>query len=629
MNDPASATHPIHVLLIEDEADYAKLVADMLHAASAPDPNCAGFVIQHAATLADGLRQLTEAPPHIVLLDLNLTDSRGFATFRSVQERCRDAPIVILSGLEDEHLALQTVQAGAQDYLAKSQIHARALVRVITYAVGRHSKRRQAARDDDKLREIIERSTDGIVIVNREGTTRYVNPAGLTLFGHPIDEMVGEPFGLPVLADEKKEVDIPRRGGDSRIAELRVADLYWEGEAAYLVTLRDVTERRQLEEHLRQSQAMEGIGRLAGGVAHEFNNLLTTILGFAQFLEMEMEPDNPLQNDVAEIRKAGKRAAAITKQLQAFSRPKPTKASPLNLNVCVTSMERMFTQTLGPRIELVTDLEEPLWSIGADQTQMEQVIMNLVLNARDAMEGEGRLEIHTRNVPKPAVDGKLDHVEGAGVVLRVKDSGCGIPPDVIDRVFDPNFTTKEDENGTGLGLSIVDGIVKHMGGVLEVQSKPGQGAEFQIFVPAVVQPDSSKKRKEQPKATEGAETILLVEDEDAIRQLASRFLQMRGYNVLEARHGGAALDIADLYDGRIDLVLTDVVMPHLNGSRMVERLEKSRSDFKVLFMSGFTHRKLARHDLCIAHHRLLAKPYSLEELAAAVRDVLDDVPAAE
>lgn len=617
----------MQVLLIEDEAEYAGLVADMLHAAAAStDGAGTQFEIRHATTLEDGLRAMQSRRPDVVLLDLLLPDSTGFGTFQRVQDLDRNVPIVIVSGHEDEELALQTVRAGAEDYLVKSKIHGQVLARVLTYAAHRHAGRPPVEDDRGKLREIIERSADGIVIVNRDGIVRFVNPAAERLFGRTFDELVGEPFGFPVLVGEKEEVDIFRRGGEVRVAELRVADLSWEGETAFLTTLRDVTERKQLEEHLRHSQKMEGIGRLAGGVAHDFNNLLTSILGFAQLLEMDMAPDDPHQAEVQEIVKAAERAAGITKQLLAFSRRGPSQVATLNLNECVFSMNRLFTQTLGPHIELDLKLDDALWPVDADPTQMEQIIMNLVLNAKDAMFGEGRLEIQTQNMDKPGlvdVPG-LKSATGPCVLLRVRDDGCGIPDAVVDRIFDPYFTTKERGKGTGLGLSIVYGIVKQMGGALEVESMPGEGTEFRIFIPACREAQPAAPRKELLEVKGGTETILLVEDEDGVREMVSRVLRQLGYRVLEARHGGAALDIAAMVEDPIDLVLSDVVMPNMDGPQMVERLSETRSGFKTLFMSGFTQGRLESHGVDLNRYRLLSKPYSLDKLAAEVRAVLDE-----
>jgi len=396
---------------------------------------------------------------------------------------------------------------------------------------------------------------------------------------------------------------------------------------------RDVTERkqaeealRQSEEQLRQSQKMEAIGRLAGGVAHDFNNMLTVINGYSDLLISRLAPLDPIRKDVEEIRRAGERASHLTRQLLAFSRRHAFQPEVLNLNAVITNMDKMLRRLIGEDIDLVIFTDPGLGRIKADPGQIEQVIMNLVVNARDAMPDGGKLTIETTNVEIHQEQARqlADIQPGSYVMLTVTDTGCGMDEKTKSHIFEPFFTTKEPGKGTGLGLSTVYGIVKQSGGAISVDSRLNQGTIFKIYLPRVDEAiESLKPGATRAEPTQGLETILLVEDEDVLRALICKILEMHGYTVLEARNGGESLLICEQHKGPIHLMVTDVVMPKMNGPSLAERLAQLRPDMKVIYMSGYTDNIIIHRGVQDLSTAFLQKPFTPDALARKVREVLD------
>jgi PAS domain S-box-containing protein len=388
----------------------------------------------------------------------------------------------------------------------------------------------------------------------------------------------------------------------------------------------DVTERRRLEDRFRQVQKMEAVGRLAGGVAHDFNNLLTIIIGHTSFLAADLEPNDKRQQDVTAIQQASRNAAGLTRQLLAFSRQQVLETKVLNLNEEVLESEKMLTRLIGEDVALVTVLDPALGRIKADPGQIGQVIMNLAVNARDAMPEGGKLTIETSNVTMDAAytQGHAPAAVGEYVLLAMSDTGIGMDEETKARVFEPFFTTKEAGKGTGLGLATVYGIVKQSGGFIWVYSEPGHGTCFKIYMPRVDASAAWHKNAAPATASpRGTETVLLVEDAAQLRSVGRKILERLGYRVLEAEDGEAALHIAAAEAGPIHLVLTDVVMPGLGGRRMAAELTRLRPRVKVLYASGYTDDAIIRHGVLQAGVAYLQKPFSPEVLAAKVREVLD------
>ena len=388
----------------------------------------------------------------------------------------------------------------------------------------------------------------------------------------------------------------------------------------------DITERKRLEDQLRRSSKMEAIGRLAGGIAHDFNNLLTAISGYSHLLLSRLDEDDPLHNDVNEIRRAGDRAAELTRQLLAFSRRQMLHPVVLDLNAVVADTEKMLRRVIGEDIALATSLDSDLGLVEADAGQIEQVVMNLAVNSRDAMPHGGEITIGTANVDVGEVRAREDAeiAPGEYVTLSLSDTGAGMDEETLARIFEPFFTTKQPGQGTGLGLSTVYGIVKQSGGSIRVRSAPGQGSTFAVYLPRVAQQQRPAPRSQPPAgALRGTETILVVEDEKIVRDLTCTILEQHGYKVLQAQSAGGALIASDRHQGDIRLMVTDVVMPVINGIELATRLAESRPQMKVLYMSGYADRAGSQDGMVRPGTPFIQKPFTPDSLARKVRDVLE------
>jgi signal transduction histidine kinase len=389
-------------------------------------------------------------------------------------------------------------------------------------------------------------------------------------------------------------------------------------------------ERKKLEEQLRQAQKMEAIGQLTGGIAHDFNNMLTVILGYSELMLQRLKAEDHLRSDVEQVKEAGVRASLLTRQLLAFSRKQVLQPKVLDVNAVLTNMDRMLQRLIGEDVDLVTMPAPGLGRVHADPGQIEQVIVNLAVNARDAMPNGGKLTIETANVELDDAYARK-HISvkpGSYVMLAVSDTGCGMDAATQARIFEPFFTTKEVGKGTGLGLSTVYGIVKQSEGYVWVYSEVGRGTTFKVYLPRVeAMAEAVEPSREAAKAIRGSETVLLVEDEKSVRALARSILRAHGYTVLEAGQGKEALLLSGQHEGPIHLMITDVVMPELSGRDLAERLKPSRPNMKVLFMSGYADKAIVHHGELKPDTAFLQKPFTPDALALKVREVLD-APAA-
>jgi nitrogen-specific signal transduction histidine kinase/CheY-like chemotaxis protein len=394
----------------------------------------------------------------------------------------------------------------------------------------------------------------------------------------------------------------------------------------WIFVARDLTERHRLEAELVRAQKMEAIGRLAGGIAHDFNNMLSIILGYSVLLLDGLAPDDPRAADIGEIKRAGERSADLTRQLLAFSRQQVLETKIVDLNEIVESTSRMVRRVLGEDVEQEIVLSLRASRVKVAPGQVEQVIMNLVVNARDAMPNGGRLTVETRQVEfDSAADVKPDGVHpGRYAVLEVTDTGVGMDAATQQRIFEPFFTTKEQGKGTGLGLSTVFGIVHQGGGRIRVDSEPGRGTKFTVYLPEERgASEAADRAPASPRPGRGNETVLVVEDEDQVRALVQAILQRQGYRVLAAQHPTEAIRLSAQFDGKIDLLLTDVIMPEMSGRLLADQLLASRPDAKVLFMSGYTNNVVLDRGAEGTHMAFLQKPVTPSELHDKVRAVLD------
>ncbi|MEM6792359.1 MAG: PAS domain S-box protein [Acidobacteriota bacterium] len=502
---------------------------------------------------------------------------------------------------------------------------------------------------EGKFRRLFEESRDAILIGTNSGSVLDVNPAGVRLFGYDSKEQMLE---LDIARDlywnpkdrkrsealfmeqgflEEEELELKTRDGRRlRIKETASAVHDSRGEiVGFRGILRDVTEQRQLQEQLRQSQKMEAVGRLAGGVAHDFNNLLTAINGYSELALARMAEDDSQRGALEEIRKAGKRATDLTRRLLTLSRHQVVSPRRISLNRAVLDMEKLLQRVIGEDIELRTGLDPELPAIYADQGQIEQIILNLAVNARDAMPDGGSLRLGTRRARMPSDDPSLPRtpVPGDYVILKVEDTGTGMEKKVREHLFEPFFTTKGRGHNTGLGLAIVYGIIKQSGGFIEVESAEGEGSVFHLFFPIHVPPKpkipESSAAHGQP-VPRGSERVLLVEDETSVRTLVRQILELQGYRVMAARNARAAIALCDEQESSPDLLLTDVVMPGRSGLALAEDLKQRFSDLKILFMSGYTDSHTGVKLLTQQKAAFLPKPFSPEALARKVREVLDD-----
>ena len=508
----------------------------------------------------------------------------------------------------------------------------------------RHYRDMQEA--ERRYRSIFENAVEGMFQTTPSGEVVAANPAMATILGYESpDELMASvtDLGTQVYVDpdvrarflaefEKRglikdfEARMYRKDGSTIWVSLggrAIRDslgkiFQYEG------SIEDVSERKRLEEQLVQSQKMEAVGTLAGGIAHDFNNLLTAIIGYSQLAASRLNEGDRMFKEIEEIRKAGMRAAELTSQLLAFSRKQVLQSKVINLNTIVENIGKMIGRVIGEDVQLVTSLEPTLGHIKADPGQIEQVIMNLAVNARDAMPHGGKLIIETGEILLDEAYARLHFRVRPGryVMLAVSDTGLGMDAETQSHIFDPFFTTKEPGKGTGLGLSTVYGIVKQSGGDVWVYSEPGRGTTFKLYLPlAEEEVEESYRELLQTKST-GTETILLVEDETQVRNLAALVLRERGYEVLAASDGDEALRVAEQYAGRIHLLLTDVVMPQMSGKELSEEIKRTRLDIKVLFASGYTNDAVVHHGVLEANMEFIQKPFTPNNLAIKVRQVL-------
>ena len=653
-------TTTVRVLLVEDSEDDATLVMRELRGHGVV---CTFERVEDAASMHAALAQ---GSWDLVISDWNMPKFSAAGALKVLQETTLDIPFIIVSGSIGEDTAVEAMRAGAHDFVLKDKLTRLmpAVERGLREAKGRSEAVAALRRSEEQLRNsearfraLIERSADLITLTDADGSMLYVSPAVEPSLGYAPIDLVGKPATDLWHADDRERVAAATRqllavSSETVHVEFRAvhrdrSTRWFESTGrnmladpavrAIVHNMRDVTEKKRSEdalrrsgEQLRQAQKMEAIGNLAGGIAHDFNNLLSVILSYSTMLAADMTPSDPRRADLEEIGAAGRRAVDLTRQLLAFSRQQILQPRVVNLNDIVAGMERMLGRLIGEDIELTVLPTHSLGKVKVDPGQVEQIVMNLAVNARDAMPQGGKLTIETANVELDAAyaAAHLGVMPGPHVMLAVTDTGTGMDAATQARMFEPFFTTKETGKGTGLGLATVFGIVQQSGGDIWVYSELGKGTTIKLYFPRTDAVTAEARPTMAPSigVLHGTETILLVEDEESVRVLTRTILRRAGYHVLEAQSGGDALLLCEQHTATIHLLLTDVVMPRMSGRQLSERLLTIRPAMKVLYMSGYTDNTIVHHGVLDSNVAFLQKPITPETLTHKVRDVLDGEP---
>ncbi len=607
--------------------------------------------LDHANSLEEAKTMLQRGHYGLVLFEHETKDAAATKLLAEFLQTGRAVPFIVLTDQADEKAVAEIIQAGAWDCVEKSQLNGANLLRTMRCTLNLHSaQQHQKSLEDSsrKLSRAVEQSADNIMITNSDGIIEYVNPAFEALTGYSSAEAVGQTPGIltsgqqaPALYRELWEtISIENVYHNILVNRKKNGELYYVDEnisairdAAGCITHfvsngRDLTKRLHLEEQLLQAQKMDAVGRLAGGVAHDFNNLLTIITSYSELALDSAVPGSPTQSRLQEILSAARRAAELTRQLLAYSRNQPQALRVAELNPVVSVMVKTLHRLIGEDIELIFLPGVGLGRIRLDPMQIEQILMNLAANARDAMPQGGQCTIETLNVRLDAeyVCHKNAVIPvGRYAVMTVTDTGSGISPDHLPHIFEPFYTTKPSGKGTGLGLATVYGIVKQNHGFVWAYSEGGMGTVFKIYLPCVQEriAETEVPNLIAEAMSRGTETVLLVEDEDALRHATAEFLGLRGYTVLEAKDGEDALGVAANHGKAIDLAVTDVVMPRISGGQLAKELTTIRPATRVLFVSGYAGQTILDHKVFDVENNFLQKPFTLRQLASKVRAVLD------
>ena len=582
----------------------------------------------------------------VALVDKNLGDGSGLDVARALRSAKPDVEIILVTGYASIDSAIQAMQIGAFDYVTKPISDYEALNLKVENAIEKvRMKRRQRelvaqlVESEALHRGVFETSTDAVLLVSPEGRVEDANPAAERLYGLSRDELRRLVYDDLLAEDADRARPAPgsratptrhrRADGFTFPVEISAGELRLASGGLLVLSVRDVLEReraerarRELEQNLRQAQKMEAVGRLAGGVAHDFSNILAVVLGYSDLLLRDLPPGDARLRECADgIVEAAHRAVGVTRQLLTLSRKKLLRPEVLSLNKVVQDLGKLLGRTLGERITVTPRLGDGVWPVVADSDQLAQVLLNFAVNARDAMPDGGPIDITTANAELPQGAPNLGLPPGRFVTLSVKDAGCGMTEEVRCRIFEPFFTTKEA--GTGLGLATVYGIVRQAGGAIRVETSPGAGTTFTVYLPAADESEAAVTTSTSVAPPRGlGETVVLAEDEDTLRTLLGRVLAGSGYNVLAGRNGAEALAAVHARGGRVDLLVTDVVMPQMTGTELASALGGEQPGMKVLFMTGHTDDPSLAARLGDGSVELLQKPFTNETLLRVVRRLL-------
>ena len=622
----------IKVLLIEDNPGDARLLQELLKEVTSVQ-----FYIEQADCLSQGLQSLIEQTFDVILLDLSLPDSQDLETFVKLHRQAMAVPIVVVTGLDDETLAVRAVQMGAQDYLVKGKVSSDLLARSIRYAIER-KRTEQQIREQAALLNI---ATDAILVRDLQSKILFWNQGAERFYGWKAEEALGQDASKLLYKSDSSqfqkayrcliaegewygEIDQVTKAGKAVLVASRWTLMRDEDAKpkSILVVSTDITEKKQLEAQFLRIQRMESIGTLASGIAHDLNNILTPILATAQLLKIRLVQEDERTQRMLEIVEVNtKRGAALIKQVLSFARGVEGKQTILQIKHLIREIQQIAEETFPKSIEVYNYTSPNLWTITGNVTQLHQVLMNLCVNARDAMPNGGKLSISAENfvVDENYARMNLDAKVGSYIVVTLTDTGTGIPAEMVDRIFEPFFTTKEVGKGTGLGLSTVIGIVKSHGGFINVTSVMGEGTEFKVFLPAATNSEIFEEQAIEIPTGQG-ELVLIVDDEAAICEASRTLLETYSYRVLTAMNGIEAIGLYVQHQHDISVVIVDLMMPMMDGTTMIRTLQEINSKVKIIAVSGLAPSKqiLAETPTQI----FLSKPYSPQDFLRAVYEIL-------
>jgi two-component system cell cycle sensor histidine kinase/response regulator CckA len=635
----------ISVLIADDDQQYVQFIREILAEVKSQQ-----FSVAHVTHLSQIIPALKARKTRVLLLDIHLPDGNGLEWLRANRAHVRAAVVVMTGRVEFDDA--EEVAPGAQDFILKSHVDRHQVVRAIRYAAERQRAQQQLVRSREYFQSLIDHARDLITVVDDRGIVLYQSPSSLPVLGLPPQAVVDR-----YLSDFIAQGDVPRArallaaalegnvvgaAGEFEVfhanGSLRTLDVMASripsvgGRRRAVLNSRDITERhhalealRVRDQQLRQAQKMEAVGRLAGGIAHDFSNVLTVITAATERLRDRVGGRIEAIPDLESILRNCERAASLTRQLLAFSRQQTLAPQPLDLGHLVRRAGRLLKRLIGEHIDLTFNVPDGVLAVEADPTQLEQVLMNLAINARDAMPGGGSLKvsISRTNVDRDFAETHAPMMPGDYVLLEVSDTGSGMTPETQARAFEPFFTTKHPAHGTGLGLSTVYGIVKQSGGFIWLDSEPGRGTTFHIFLPPTsARPVLLEDARQSPDSTIKPATILLAEDEDEVRELLQDLLESHGHTVLAANGPAEGIAISTAHQGRIDLLLTDVVMPGGTGRDLAREVQIHRPGTKVLYMSGYPEIGHTGKGVLEPGVPFLSKPFTREVLMAKLHELL-------
>lgn len=623
----------IQILLIEDNPGDARLLQELLVEVASVQ-----FKVEQVDQLSQGLERLRNGCFDIILLDLSLPDSREFETFAILHNSAREVPIVVITALNDETLAIRAMQEGAQDYLVKGQVNGELLVRSIRYAIERK-------RAEQKIREqavLLDIATDAILVRGLEDKILFWNKGAENLYGWKAEEAINQTITQllykqisPQFQEAQKlllakgewqgELNQFTKEGREIIVESRWTLVRDQDEKpkSILVVSTDITEKKRLAAQFLRTQRLESIGTLAGGIAHDLNNILTPVLAIAQLLQMKLPHlDERSQQMLKVLEVNARRGAELVKQVLSFAQGMEGEYTLLQVKHLIWEIQQIMQETFPKSIEVHTEVSDDLWTVNGNSTQLHQVLMNLCINARDAMPDGGILKISTENLSVDENYARMNLGAQAGphIVITVSDTGTGIPAEIVDRIFEPFFTTKEIGKGTGLGLSTAVGILKSHAGFITVTSSV-KGTQFKVFLPAIAASESGEVKALEALSGQN-ELILVVDDEEAILEVSKASLEAYRYRVLTAEDGIEAISLYAQYKQQISLVLVDMMMPAMDGLTTIRTLQKINPAVNVIAVSGLLSSAQTISLTQAGVQAFLSKPYTAKALVIKINEVL-------